>query len=334
MKHKLLPLIIASISTSALPALADSPTIYGKANLSLNSVELETTTPTTDQWELVSNASRIGVKGSMDINDNLKAIYKMEYEIYIDDGKGSSSKGSDTFEQRNIYVGVQGDWGTIIGGKHDTPLKLSQGKIDRFNDLQEGDIKNVLAGENRASNIVMYTTPKMNGFAATVAIIPGEGSDAAGNANNPVDNDGLSDGTSISVTYTDDKFYAALANDTSVEGWDLTRLTGEVTLGDAKIGLIYQDGEAAASSVDVEQDGYILSAQYTIDKIVLKAQYGSSTTEFGASELDTTQKAVGIDYKLNKKTKVFSYYSVVESDLSSLSAPEDSVFGLGMELKF
>ena len=35
-----------------------------------------------------------------------------------------------------------------------------------------GDIKNVIQGENRAKNIIMYTTPKMNGLSATVAFVP------------------------------------------------------------------------------------------------------------------------------------------------------------------
>ena len=54
--------------------------------------------------------------------------------------------------------GIKGSFGTVWAGKHDTPTKLAQGKIDLFNDL-EGDIKNTFEGENRVSNIVAYSSP-------------------------------------------------------------------------------------------------------------------------------------------------------------------------------
>ena len=69
-------------------------------------------------------------------------------------------------------MGLKGSMGTIFLGKHDTATKKSQKKIDLFNDLA-GDIKNILQGENRMSDLVGYTTPKINGFSATFNAIKG-----------------------------------------------------------------------------------------------------------------------------------------------------------------
>ncbi len=321
MKYKLLPaaIAIAAATTITSSAIAEGLTVYGKANLSLNKVDLESNGD--DQWDLTSNASRIGVKGSYKINDSIKAIYKFEYEVFIDDGDDGKDSNSE-FKQRNIYAGFQGNFGTIVAGNHDTPLKMAQGKVDKFNDLQEGDIKNVLEGENRESNIIMYTTPKFGDFSATAAFIPGE-SDAE---------DGIADGVSISLNYKIDNLSLALANDNDVDGWDLTRAVAEYSMGDAKVGLLIQDGEESNGTKD--QDGYVLSGEYKINKWVLKAQYASSDSEDGAFNDETEQIAIGVDYKLNKKTKLFAYLSTVDSEDATGNNIEDQVFGMGYELKF
>ncbi|WP_019530457.1 porin [Dasania marina] len=327
MKISNLAVTIAALSGVAIasPALAENDmTIYGKANLSLNQVDLETGDE--DQWNLTSNASRIGIKGSVAINDDLKAIYKMEYEVAIDDGDADG----DEFKQRNIYVGLQGSWGTIIGGKHDTPTKLIGKPVDRFNDLQLGDIKTLLEGENRESNIVIYSSPTFaENFTASAAFIPGEDSDNSDNETN----DGLADATSIALSYKSDLLYAAIANDSEVDGWDLTRLAADFTLSDvAKAGIIFQDGEE--SDGDIEQTGFIVSGEYGIKKIVLKAQYGMSTYDFGSFDTDLTQITFGADYKLNKQVKVYSYYSMIETDVETDTTYDDTVLSAGIEVKF
>src|SRR6187551_888606 len=106
MKKALLPLLIASLLPAA--AFADV-TVYGKANVSIQSADESDE----KQTEVVSNASRIGVKGSEEVNSDLKVIYQFEYQTEVDDG----ANGGQTFGQRNIYLGLQGIGGTLIGGK-------------------------------------------------------------------------------------------------------------------------------------------------------------------------------------------------------------------------
>ena len=80
MKVKLLPLAIGAAIAMPGVAMADV-TVYGKMNLTLEMAdyEFEDSSSDYDRWELNSNASRLGVKGSEDINDNLSAFYKAEY---------------------------------------------------------------------------------------------------------------------------------------------------------------------------------------------------------------------------------------------------------------
>jgi predicted porin len=221
-----------------------SAEVYGKVNITLNKYDSDadlrslTVAPfkgdTQDNWELESNASRLGFKGDEDLGESgLKAVYKLEYETQVDDG-------STEFKQRNIYGGVQGAFGTVIGGKFDTPLKTSQKKVDLFNDLPLGDIKNVVVGENRVSNIIQYASPNLSGFRVNLAFMPGEDSGTASG-----DNDGIADYTSISVSYENDMVYAALAKDSDVDNQDIVRAVGEIEMGNFTLGVLAQKAKEA-----------------------------------------------------------------------------------------
>jgi len=339
MKKIYAPLSAATLLLAAGNIYADSDLkLYGKANVSLNQADYESTGE--DEWQLNSNASRLGVKGYADINDNLKAIYKMEFEVFVDDGNDGKD---NAFKQRNIFVGLEGNLGRIIAGKHDTPLKLAQGKIDRFNDLPNGDIKNILPGENRVDNIVMYTTPNMDGFTATAAIIPGEDSEDNGK------DDSLADGKSMSLNFNNDTVTAAFAVEQDITSkiidekleMDIIRAAVDVKLGIFKVGALYQTAEATVSGDDLDADSFVLSTEASVGAdFILKAQYGM--TEFDVSgDPELTQIALGVDKKLNKNTKLYAYYSTIESDSITIEVngvdindPEDATFGLGAEFKF
>ena len=326
-------LAVAVVSALALPvsAYAFGPidgSVYGKVNISL----VNDDNGTDDQMELNSNASRIGVKGKTKLTDTLYVIYKAEYESYWDDG----DKKGNTFSQRNIIGGLKGDFGTIWGGKHDTPTKLAQKKIDLFNDL-EGDIKHVMAGETRASNIVNYTTPKFSGFSASVATIFGE--DRSDN-----DKDGFFDSYSAVAQYDASGVYVALALDENVKSGsssqglgkdyvNIVRLVGQFPVGPVTLGALWQtaeEGDSATSGVKLDEDSWHVSAKWKVGNgYTLKAQYTESDDDESGNEADLM--SFGIDKKLGKKTKVFGFYT--QLDESTASDKEDWI-GVGLEHKF
>lgn len=327
MKKSLLSLVIAS----ALPlsALADV-TVYGKANVSLqNADEAEESA-----LELVSNASRIGLKGGESINDDWKVIYQFEYQTEVDDGAASNGQ---TFAQRNIYVGLQGTGGTIIGGHFDTPVKAAQEKVDLFNDL-EGDIAYLVFGETRSKNIVQYTTPTFGeAFAANFAYVT-------------IEDPELDDGVSASLTYTTPSFYAALAyeQDVTAQTTDIMRAVARYTLNAFQFGAIYETAENDVA--DLDSDAVIVSVKYNAtDDLAFKAQYGDASNEYlvpnpvPATWYENERDAIslGVDYLLSKNTTVFAYYTQENLDrvvdpvnpLIDLEA-DDSWLGVGIDFKF
>jgi predicted porin len=293
--------------------------VYGKANLSVVNQDFGSY----DEWTLNSNASRLGLKGKTEISDGLEIVYQAEYEICIDSG---DCKGQ-TFKQRNTFVGIKGGFGVVLVGKHDSPTKLAAGKVDLFNDL-EGDIKNAFEGENRLSNIIAYTSPTMNGFTTTLAMIPGEGADVDQDGQ---DDTGLSDGLSYSVNYTKDKMYLAISGDQDIDKQDLIRLVGQYQIDALKLGIMYQQNEDNLGTKD--ESGYFVSAAYKLDNnITLKAQYGAIEDDVDSDEEQTL--SLGADYKLAKNTKVFAFYTNNTDSAIDSNDDEFSALGIGMEHKF
>ena len=290
---------------------SEEPTVYGKLWISVESQDTASGT----EVDMVSNASRLGIKGSMDFGEGIEAIYQAEYEVDPVDGTADESKDR-TFKQRNSFVGLKGSMGTIFLGKHDTATKKSQKKIDLFNDLA-GDIKNRLQGENRMSDLVGYTTPKINGFSATFNAI--KGTEGLGD-------DSIGDSTSTSFSYDSENFYIALAFDSELKGYDSTRLTLQIPFDRSQLGIMFQDSEKL--STGVEEDGYVISfSQKVGDKGTLKFQQAESDMKLDSGK----QFSFGYDYKLSSKAKAFFFFTDLSGDNTS---KEKEITGIGFEYKF
>ena len=311
MKKSVFKVALAACTLTALPSLADV-VVYGKANVSVQQADENNN----DKTEVVSNGSRIGIKGSESITNGLKGIYQFEYQTEVDDG---STSNNETFSQRNIYVGLQGSIGTIVGGNFDTPTKAVQEKIDLFNDL-EGDIINILRGEIRAKNIVQYTTPSSwGGFATSAAFISKE-------------TDEVDDGYSAAISYTSPVFYAAVSMDQDVEAadTDLLRAALRVTLGPVQLGVLAEEYDPGIAD---KETGYLGSVLWNITPSwAAKIQYGQSDVKMADGET----ASVGLDYKLSNNMSVFTYYTLVENDvIVEVDNPRDDEYaGIGFDLKF
>ena len=123
MNKKLLAAAVAAAVVAAPAAFAES-TVYGKMHSSIDAIDYDTTNE--DNWEVNSRASRLGFKGSEDLGNGLKAIYQIELSVNAGGGGqgqgGNSGLGGKT---RNTFIGLAGDWGTALVGRHDTPAKMA-----------------------------------------------------------------------------------------------------------------------------------------------------------------------------------------------------------------
>ena len=227
MNKKLLSAAIAGAlaASVAAPVAQADVTIYGRMHMSLDYFDADTADGQDgiSDFQVASNSSRIGFKGSEDLGGSLKAIWQVETGLNTDE----KSSGS-TWATRNSFLGLSGGWGTVIAGKHDTPMKILGRKLDPFGDTI-GDNRAITGqaaagykghdssgnpefgtGANnfnlRTSNTLAYISPTFLGGVTFIGALVADPTDnSSANSNN--DNGAYS----ASLTYSNGGLYAAAA---------------------------------------------------------------------------------------------------------------------------
>lgn len=295
-----------------------APVVYGKANISVDSYE---DAAGDDAIRVQSNASRLGVKGKVKLPSGTQAIYQAEFEISIDDG----DKGGEVFAQRNIYAGLQGSIGTVKVGFFDTITKKAQGKVDLFNDLDVGDIKDVLEGEDRGANTIQLESAKFAGGAAVAKLALFQGEDVGGEDN------GIGDGYAFGIDYSAGALQAALSYSDAasvITDEKIIRVSAQYkTEGGIKLGAMIHQEDAADGEDGM---GYVLSASVPFSSgYAFNLQYAAADEEIAKSA--ESQINVGVVHKISKKVKTFVYYG--NNDAIGGGDGENAI-GAGMEVKF
>jgi len=273
--------------------------IYGKINVSAQ----QSDEGEGSFGELKSNASRFGIQGDYALEEGLTLIYQLEWEV-----DPSDEANEKNIKSRNQFIGLQGVFGTVTAGRHDTALKMSQGKLDLFGDY-EADIKTLWKGENRMSDSVAYSSPSFQSFKLLLTHVIEDEADAKS-------------AQSYAVVYGDESlkesdWYGSVAMDSEMNGYDASRATVQFKVADFKLGAMVQQQEEVETGE--KSDGYMANIAYPLNKWELKAQYQTLEDDKGIS--------AGADYKLGKNTKLFGWYSSFDFDSKVEAA-------VGIEHKF
>ena len=309
MKKNIIALAIAS-AIAAPVAFADAPTVYGIANAAVQSDAAGDSTGMT----VDSIASRVGIKGSEDLGNGLKAVYKMEFGLDI--------TSNDTLSSRNQYVGLAGGFGTVLMGRHDTPMKMSQPK-DLFNDglSDNTNIMNIADGEDRASNVIAYVSPTFSGVKIVAATVAGTTA--------PSTKSELANVYSVAAMYGSTKkglyLAAAYNGGDALEDSEQTRLSAQYATGGLVANLMYQAQENQGSAI-------VASAGYKIGKMMPKIKI-ADTSETNNSGADGSVVSVGLNYSLGKKTTAYVEYAMFDEDFAGTDA-DYAATTIGLQHKF
>jgi len=306
-------LAIAIAAGVSAPVLADT-TLYGQLHASYDALS-----GATDKNTVASNSSRIGVKGSAELNAGLKAIYQAEWGIDTGGEAGGADKtavkgGGVSFSNRNQVVGLAGGFGALLIGRHDTPMKTVGRKADLFWSTQLGQnrsVTNPALWDIRANNVIAYQTPKMGGFQALGAYV----TDIAGSDDNTA--------FSVNGFYNAGPMMLGAGYEThDVDGagdQNAYRLVGSYKIGPAKLVGFYQDetndagvSELLTGITGGTPDATVIGvgAAYKIGAGTVKAQYYTRDND-GAGADDPELIAIGYDHKLGSKTEVYGQYANV-----------------------
>ena len=331
MKKSLVAAAIAAVVIA--PAANAGVVLYGKIHASIDYIDNsfhasagdESISGSQGAWYVANRASRIGFKGTEDLGNGLSLIWKAETTYNLSEGGDGWGGG------RNAYIGLTGDWGTFLYGRHDTPMKISTGRLDLFSDQigdynYSADPQNALLGPGfhdvRADNAIAYISPNWNGFTFAGAIVPGE---------NSIYGDGLADLYSVAAMYSINGLYLAaayedLSTDTGL-GIDLDdkkwRIGAGYTINAFTVNFVYEDRDmsivGAPEDVSLPANIWQVSGAYDFGNNRIKAAYGKydgGLTHEGDEilSMDRTSWAIGWDHKLSKRTTAYAAYASADND--------------------
>ncbi|MFC1588993.1 porin [Pseudomonadota bacterium] len=356
MKKTIISLAVAAGMAVSSAAFAEA-TVYGQLHLSILSFDKDDGTGAgLTNPILTSNTSAVGVKGSEDLGDGMKAFYKAEFQLDAAAGgsadtvtdfdctvdatsasttepvdctvTGTSSDGN-ALTQRDVYAGIKGGMGTVKFGTMSSNYKQKGGSVDAlYRTPAEGrgfiHTQSKLHGgrdinRGRMTNAIQYSSPKMGGMQLVV---------------NTTLSDNEDETMGVGFRY-EAKSFSVFADyiDTAPSGGSSINKTETATKLGAKFATgAFFVGAQFESAEDVVGYNYVhVNGGYAIDaNNVVVLTYGTAS-HITNSLADTAGMALAYDHKMSKNTDVYVAYVDKSSDTASV---EDSALAAGIRVKF
>ena len=311
-----------------------TPTVYGFIDIAV------VDTDSAGEPDLVTTSSRIGLKGAEDLGNGLKAIYKIELEIDLDDRNPTNSHGGGTApasattsatRDRDQYVGLKGSLGTIVFGTASSNYKQMGGTIDPFyrtgiqaRSTGQQSALHSGAGEDggRLSSIVQYTSPKAAGFSVVLNTTLHASPDET---------------TGVGIRYTSkslDVWVDALNG--QADGGPATALAGAFDSA-AKVGARFKATEQLTFGAQFENIDTVGGGDF--DVTFVSATYGIDNNNilgltWGETEDVVSGFNLGLWHVLSKLTSVYVAYNDTSDEAPGSSAADDDTFVVGLRKKF
>ena len=305
MNKKLLAIAVGAAMVAGSAAVMADATVYGKIHMSIDSLDngasgtVATGAADNSGIYVASNSSRLGIKGSADLDGGLKAIYKYEMST---DYSSESLRGN-----RNAYLGLKGGFGTVLAGRHDTPYKTVGRKNDMFGDTiaDARNLTNDGSQDMRAPDVLVYAN-KFGAVDFALAYVPDDGTKDAG-------------ATSFSLGFKQGplKLAAAMQNVNkgapAAKDSSAMRITAGYKMGATTINANYET-ETDTGGVDGnDSTGMGLGASFKSGMNTFKATYATRENDLGTDDTGTMM-ALGVDHKMGKKTSVYAVYASMGND--------------------
>lgn len=346
MQKKIIALAIAAALTAPTLAFAEA-TVYGQANLSIDRINDGNTNSGTS-YNLISNESRIGLKGSEDAGNGMSVVWQVEAGIGMDTGNTTAGQ----LFNRNTYLGLSGaGMGTILAGRYDTPYKISTRRLDVFADTEAADNRGLPndtmmgAGHDvRRSNSLVYLSPSWGGFSLAAGTTFGAEKAPSGSTK----------GTALSLAgmYEAGPLYATLAYD-SLKYGNTGDLNGALATPVAsvndeakawKVGVGYaMDAITVNAVVEKPKLTPVVGASSSGTNLYLAGKFAVSTTDavklaytkrgtMGSGTNDAKQYALGYDHNMSSNTTVYALYTKITDNTAGAADP--STISVGVKHSF
>lgn len=326
----------------------DGITIYGRLDLAVES----NNDGDVKRTALHNYSSRLGFRGERKFNDSVSGIMQIETGFAPDDNANSG-----TLASRNSFVGLKGQFGTVVAGKVDMPFKSLEGGgtvTQLWGNADTPDVilngkgtgrtvkDNIYGLGTRQTNVLQYWSPKFSNVSVKLAYSPDEVNGAAGTTK--VTNLGAS------IEYDDGTWNAGIAmekqsNKTAV-GQDLsgTKATAGYKFAQGTVGVGYSTINNGAGK---KTKNWVVTGAYNVGPTILKANYGQSSESASGANDSVKMFGLELDYPIDKFTTVYTYYSKItngskararfegpDTKYSPAAGKSPSAIGVGIRYNF
>ncbi|UCZ57164.1 porin [Desulfurispirillum indicum] len=257
--NKMVKVSLAGLAAAAMiiPASANT-TWYGRANYEIQS-KMDG-----EYIDGVANASRLGVRGSQDLDNGLKAVFMFESSVNTDNSGGA-------FAGRQAWTGIQGDFGTLTLGHQNDAF---QGMLGNLNNWSLADV-DVSTSTNMAG---MGFQPFSDGRTSKAIKFAGKADDLSY---------AISFAKEVDTTPGDEEtvFAPALA----------VRFTGVENL-DLRFGYRTKD--------DGDYTQIALTALYSMGDLKVGFGFDTITQDIAGTDVDLTTMLIPVEYNLGNGLSV------------------------------
>lgn len=171
MQKKLIALAVAAAAGSAFAQT--NVTLYGIADVGyLNATGKQVAPAGNNKFSGIQSGllstSRLGFRGTEDLGNGLKAVFKLEYAVGVDQATLNTVNSASS---RESYLGLTGGFGTVVAGRLETPVSNfyvkyaplgGSGTLDPVLQVQEE--VGAAGSTDRVNNAVAFISPNISGL--------------------------------------------------------------------------------------------------------------------------------------------------------------------------
>ncbi len=264
-----------------------------------------------------SSVSRWGLRGSEDLGGGLKARYRLESGLNLDDG----TQQNNAAFSRWVHLGITGPFGAIDAGRMWSPtfvvgLKadvLARNRTSLITNMFKGatDSKGVAAGlPGFLSNSLRYTSPKFAGIHAEAMATFGEATNSSGN------------GGGFNIQYDKGPLYLGYGFQSLKTGSAATPVAQPDTLQTHMLGAVYKwkpitlygtaNFNRSSAQNSRSSTNYQASVSWNVaGPHTVLAQWARGKTAH--SDVSAQGWQLGYDFALSKRTELYARYARVSN---------------------
>jgi predicted porin len=337
--------IIVNPSSATVTATGTVFTPTSTSNVSGGSIDYKS------RIRIFDNSSRVGLRGTEDLGNGLKAIFQIETGVNIDNGSNTGQGGQGNastgfWATRDSFVGLDSNFGRLTFGRQSIywangvnaqfAANYINTEIPWTNGTSMGRIHSGALGSAtpaRISNTVQYTSPTFAGINGTLSYSPNFQEAVQNNVS--LDTDGRIWGATVrgewgpfyaQVDYADVQGNSQLSGAPRLDGnaWKAGASWGYMP--GARVGVIWVRSESnnavgITTGDKVDQQGWTINWEHTFGNFQVMAQYGwlddlkgCDNPSVSCGDTGASGYMIGGRYFLSKRTWLFASYNTVRND--------------------